>query len=646
MRSYKYFFCLLFPFFAYSVSAQKAATEKPFSQSEIFAQYFPNANLESIDLPKIDLQKIRAEDLRNGGMSPRVAAPINANFGLQNGGQWLQLPNGDRIWRLKIRSEGAISLSFLLDQFSIPAGARLFFFNDDETRDVFTSKNNTPNQKFAVHFLKGSSATIEYYEPKNATGRGLLHIFKIYHTYVAEPSTTSREIQASGFGASSACNRNVNCSTGNNWQKEKKGVLRITMSLVEGIGYCTGTLLNNTKNDGKPYLLSAFHCQDGYTPLYDFWAFDFHYESPNCSNPSTEPNYAQILGCKLKAGRQSNDFLLLELNATPPPSFNAYYNGWNRDSVALPTRSTLIHHPRGDIKKISVDKDPSTVYQNVLNWNNNVTTPAGNMLRVVPDTGYYEVGSSGCALFNQNKLVVGQLHGGNLAPTGCGITNMYFDRLCKSWEGGGTPSTRLKDWLDPQNTGALTLGALDPPDTLPTYTLEGIILNEKYLGVSGVQLKIDGDTVHRTVMTDTGGVYRFYNLPSRFVYELTTLKDTNLVNGVTTFDMVLVRKQILGVDTFSTPYKHIAADVNASGTVTTFDLVAMRKAILNIDTHYEGNTSWRMIPTIFSFPDPSNPFSTPLPSSITVTNPVGDPLRLDFWGIKIGDINASADPKK
>ncbi len=123
-------------------------------------------------------------------------------------------------------------------------------------------------------------------------------------------------------------------------------------------------------------------------------------------------------------------------------------------------------------------------------------------------------------------------------------------------------------------------------------------------------------------------------------YEITPTKNDNPLNGVTTFDLVLISKNILGIEPFDSPYKIIAADANKSGSVTTFDIVELRKLILGIYDTLPNNVSWRFVPKTFMFPNMSNPFQTAFPEKDTV-NVLPDTL-VNFIGIKVGDVNYTA----
>jgi hypothetical protein len=121
------------------------------------------------------------------------------------------------------------------------------------------------------------------------------------------------------------------------------------------------------------------------------------------------------------------------------------------------------------------------------------------------------------------------------------------------------------------------------------------------------------------------------------------INNKNPLNGVTTFDLVLITKHILGVQYLDSPYKIIAADANKSNSVTTFDLVEIRKLILFIITEYQNNTSWRFIPASWTFSNPSNPFASAFPECIHVDLSSGNSITdVDFIAIKIGDVNGSA----
>ena len=147
---------------------------------------------------------------------------------------------------------------------------------------------------------------------------------------------------------------------------------------------------------------------------------------------------------------------------------------------------------------------------------------------------------------------------------------------------------------------------------------------------------------NRTALTDTTGHYRFIEVfPPGSMYELAPQKDENPLSGVTTLDLALISRHILGLDTLDTPYQIIAADANKSNTVTTFDVVEFRKMILGIYEKLPLNQSWRFVPKAYVFPNPLTPFTPPFPEKVSVANATQDTAVHHFVGIKVGDVNQS-----
>jgi len=630
-----------------SATAQISSGGTPLSLSAAFEKiYESTTELTATTLPAFPLEKILKEDRSSTGV--RFAAPIVVDLGLENAGTWTEFKNGDRIWRLKIRSAGALGLSALYDDLYIPPGAKLFMYSADgkQILGAYTHESNTPNFTFMTGFIYGETAIIEYFEPKAVRGQGFLHIFRVDHAYKKEIYDEKSGLNDFGFGASVPCNVNVNCQQGTNWQKQKRGICRIIVVVEEGTGYCTGNLINNTDKDETPYILSAFHCQDGYTPKYDFWRYDFNYEAPTCSNPSAEPGYQSMLGSTLRASRRENDFLLLELKDTIPHAYNAYFNGWDRKN-APPTTSFSIHHPKGDVKKIAVENQTATIYGVSYQWQRGdgqilYTSLPNHMFRVQFDASTVEAGSSGAALFDNNGRIVGQLHGGNELGS-CTVNSVFYDRLSLAWEGGGAPENRLKDWLDPSNSGVSNLDGLEiVNETMSSLT--GFVQNEKGVGIAGVTISLEG-TIKATTVTDTAGAYQFGNLPPSGSYTVSLTKDFGDANGVNLLDVVLISRHILGVQPLDSPLKLLSADVNNSKTITVLDIIAIRKLILGIDLEFASSPAWKFVPADFQFFEPENPFAAFIPSKFTVPKLDNAVQNFNFLGYKIGDVNLSSDPK-
>ncbi|MBV6440188.1 MAG: Ycf48-like protein [Saprospiraceae bacterium] len=171
-----------------------------------------------------------------------------------------------------------------------------------------------------------------------------------------------------------------------------------------------------------------------------------------------------------------------------------------------------------------------------------------------------------------------------------------------------------------------------------TVNVSGGIKTESGTGVGNVT--VSGQT------SGSDGAYLIPGIPGCQTITLAPYRNDNPLNGVSTYDLVLISKHILGIETLGSPYKMIAADANKSNSITTFDIVAIRKVILGIDTAFAGNTSWRFIPVDFLFPNPVNPFETFFPESRDVSLQDTPLSGLDFTAVKVGDVNGSANPVK
>ena len=327
--------------------------------------------------------------------------------------------------------------------------------------------------------------------------------------------------------------------------------------------------------------------------------------------------------------------MLLELTNVIPPSYNVYYSGWSREET-VPATAAGFHHPKGDVMKLATMNEGISIFQRPIDWDNDIRTPADHHFDLDYTLGTFELGSSGSPLIDPDGLVVGHLHGGN--PS-CASTQAYYGRLALAWEGGGTPESRLKDWLDPLDTGAPFLPGTDSP-VLGFGDIGGRVRTEDGRPVAGVLVLLDD----RATATGEDGRFSFEGIPLGETYNLLFSREGDAMNGVSTLDLIRIRKHILGVGALDSPYKMVAADVNESGNISTLDIIKIQKVILGIRLQFEDTTSWRFLPEAFTFGDPADPFADPLPASFLITNFTEDLTDLNFIGLKSGDVNGSAEP--
>jgi len=440
-------------------------------------------NLDFVKQPTFDVDQMIEEDLENEihGMTPyRFAHVFDVNYSLENSGVWDELSNGDKVWRFGVTSKNAYSLNISFSEFFIPPDASVFVYNEDKSviLGAFSDEFNQRDDLVAISPVPGDKLIVEYYLPAKSEFKGRLEIGRIGHDYRDLFGTTDY-LKSSG-----ACNVDINCTAGNGWQTAKRSVCRI---LINNSGLCTGTLINNTSQNNTPYLLTANHCYPtSSTGSSTNSVFLFNYEKPNCGS-GTASTTQTVSGATIRAKSSASDFCLLELNSTPPTTYGAYLAGWNRSTNAPSGSTTGIHHPDGDVKKISVENQTLTSTSYLSNTSNS----NGTHWRVANwDVGVTEGGSSGSALFDANQRIIGQLHGGYAACNGTSDNGQpdWYGKFSKSWDTYSSASQQLKAWLDPNNSGATslsgqTLGSASGCTT-DAYEINNSFSTRKYIGSS------------------------------------------------------------------------------------------------------------------------------------------------------------------
>jgi large repetitive protein len=173
-----------------------------------------------------------------------------------------------------------------------------------------------------------------------------------------------------------------------------------------------------------------------------------------------------------------------------------------------------------------------------------------------------------------------------------------------------------------------------------SFNIAGTISTEGTANLQGAAITLSGQT-SMSATTTANGAYSFVNLAKGGDFTISPQLDKNHLNGVSTFDLVLIQKHILGVVALNSPYKMIAADVNNSKSITTLDLIALRKLILNIDQTFQNNTSWRFVDATYQFPNPGNPWTAIFPEVVSI-NDLAANSAANFIAVKVGDVNASA----
>jgi PKD repeat protein len=409
---------------------------------------------ELITLSPPDMEAKMAEDIENQRQKApkprRMGVSVLAGFDMYEAGVWTDMADGSKLWRLRLKVEGALALGVYYDVFSLPEGGRLFLYNKDRTQvlGAFTHLNNHESGLFANEFVKGEEVILEYIEDANAKGEAAIRISELAYAY-RDIKFETREID----GVESLwCMINAACAEGDDWEDQIRSVARISIKIGGNYFWCSGALINNTLNNREPYFLTASHCGGNASPSdLNQWIFYFNYQASTCNGSSSGSN--TITGCQLKARDPSqadngSDFYLVKFNNNVPDSYNVYYSGWNRSlSNQEMTNGVSIHHPAGDIKKISTY---STSLVSSTSWNGLQSHWMAVWAETENGKSIVEGGSSGSPIYDRNGLIVGDLTGGYESNSCETPSPAFYGKIWYSWESNGTtPETRLKDWLDP-----------------------------------------------------------------------------------------------------------------------------------------------------------------------------------------------------
>ena len=342
---------------------------------------------------------------------------------------------------LGISSEDAYGMGFSFDHFFLSENAELYFYDRERTRflGALTNMNNKSTNSLTTSVVKGENIIIELSVPQEEIKDIRLNIDTIIHDQ-ADIMNYYNTIDSDRED----CNINVICSEGDEWRDQINGVVRVSM----GGGLCSASIINNTSNDRTPYVLFADHCVSGSASGYVFY---FNYQSASCSGNSGPTNQT-VSGSTLLASEDINsgpDFALLRLTSDIPDSYDPFYVGWSRSSFA-PQEAVGIHHPGGDIKKISFTND-----------NVSAGGTGGYYWEFQYDEGRVIPGSSGSPFFDQNKRQVGiasYIYTNYCDPSpDCYCAQQYnhgYGRFDSAWNMG------LSQYLDPINSGQTAIDGI------------------------------------------------------------------------------------------------------------------------------------------------------------------------------------------
>lgn len=426
-----------------------------------------------------------------------VALHTPADFGFPESGRFIHLENGQTIWKGRIFIDNAPAIGLMYDRFKLPKGVKLFLTNENgqQVLGAFDAENNDRSGTFVTDAVQGNIVNIELNIAANIDINEIqLHIDRaaVFHRaishlrpYAGNDIALMDHFDSTYNGTASRCMINAICPQGSNYSNSRKATVQlIWFEGQQGVVVCSGTLVNNTGNTSsscKPYLLTATHCES--TGSFSNATFNqtlvrFNFEHSACTG-SPAPSSQSMTGLDVVARSKTDpvvaDFMLLAFRAPIPAAYGAVLSGWN-NNPAIPTTVTEpkkfigFHHPDGDNKKLSFGHEISSVSSPQLDdidWDLNI------------EEGYIAGGASGSGLFDGDGYLIGDLSGGTnfggrAVPDSCNQTQTGgptspintvagYSKFSSAWDyafDGTANNRKLKPWLDPAGTNAVTLPAL------------------------------------------------------------------------------------------------------------------------------------------------------------------------------------------
>ncbi|MGB1031970.1 MAG: T9SS type A sorting domain-containing protein, partial [Flavobacteriales bacterium] len=383
------------------------------------------------------------------------------------------------------------------------------------------SEENNEHGRYVTNDMWGESITLEYVQPADVIGEPHLHIMGAgyFYRYVYPPAELAEAQRGSGN-----CHVEVNCPEGEDWQFQRDAVVRLRITDDGEIGLCSGAMVNTTARDCRQYLLTALHCAPNLsTSDFGFLQVRFNYERPESATPFSECSNGSFSSSRNRTGVvhladsddyssfqgfQGSDFMLLEVEDEIPSDWRPYYAGWEAANLGSP-EGVGIHHPAGDLKKISNYDEPTTsIFLGAPGSHWEVTwidTESGH--------GVTEGGSSGSPLFNEDRKIIGTLSAGLAACQNSGQFGPdepdWYGKMSYHWTNNpNSADQKLRVWLDPDDLGWTTLwgsyvnegGDCDPFLSIPENTLDLDVFQISPNPSSGqLNIKITDEVLNGTI---------------------------------------------------------------------------------------------------------------------------------------------------
>jgi len=506
------------------INAQESVGGIPWSMSNKAA--LENSRVSVLNLPTPDYAKALKEDEYNESIGRpgkyRAALGVNTNINLA-AGNFTYLNDGSIVWRLQVTVPTSQAIKIEYADFLMPKGVTYFVSNGNKNQLMggYDYTSNANSQTMAHDMIQGDVVNLEMdIKPGVDLNKIQFQVNRVFGLYrgINRINNTfgDAQIQATyGLGESDTCQININCPVTTPWYQYSAAVAHIWITSADtagaGGGWCSGTLVANTKKDCKPYFLTASHCDDENSYSSDhfkFWEFTFDFRAPLCAGGGT-PNTSKVIkGASFRArsyytipagastGPLLGDFILLELNDPTGKikAWNRFLAGWDRSNLNNRDKAWVgFHHPAGDVMKFTqFNKLDSTGSFNTAGTIDSVAGK-GTHWAARAAKGGIQGGSSGSGLWQANTgRIIGDLSGG-ITPSAANTcrpnanTSQYskiyhnwyneYDSV-NFWAGSNglinASNSRLQPFLDPSNSSTDTqdpmLSGVSSCTLIPNWT--------------------------------------------------------------------------------------------------------------------------------------------------------------------------------